>query len=121
MDEKRFILEDGFSLTPGMLLEGLEHFRASFPDVQFTYTSIKEEREGKVVIDGFKCKGTHTGQAYAPAPGLPAIEAKGTVCENDEERVLLEMCEGKILFCQVVALGSYTGFLGFYEQIGGSV
>ena len=55
------------------------------------------------------------------APGLPAIPATGKFRENDEERFCLKLNQGKIVSCHVIALGTYTGFAGFYEQIGGSL
>ena len=109
-------------ITPVQVADNMESFRRSFPDVKFSYDSIKEDEPGVVVMEGVKCIGTHTGEPYTMVPGVfPAIPATGIHCMNDEEIMDFTFKDGKIRKMKIIALGSSSGFSGFYQQIGGSL
>ena len=119
--EPRYEFEDGMSFSPADMANMLQFTRKSFPDFRMTYESIKLEGSKAVTIEGAYCKGTHTGDPYAPAPAFTPIEAKGVAVENSEERFWLEVNDtGKIITCKCYSLGNKSGPVGFYEQIGGS-
>lgn len=120
--EKRMVLEDGFAFTPRQSAQTIIACRNAFPDLKFTYESITEKVPGKVVIEGFQSSGTHTGAPYSLGPGFAPIAATQKHCSNDPERFCMDLDEDhKISRNFVIALGSYSGLAGFYEQIGGSM
>ena len=104
--------------TFAQIMEGIHK---SFPDVYFQYKNISESPDdpNMVLVDGFFCTATHTGELYAFAPGVPAIPAKGIAVKNDEENFYFTMKDGKIDAVELLAFGSLTGPAGLYEQIGG--
>ena len=81
----------------------------------FVHESIKSAgRNSNVVyVEGLRCQGTHTGKPFTIAPGaLPEVPPTGKLCQNDEERLCVEIEDGKIKAIRVYALGSTTGFIG---------
>ena len=121
-EKKRYVFEEGMRLTPVEVAQMLLLIRSSFPDFKFTYDSIEVEANNKVTVEGLKAFGTHTAAPFAFPPGVvPPISAAGVFCENDEERVWLELDKNwKIKTCHIIAMGDKTGPIGLYEQIGGS-
>ena len=117
----RYHFEDGLSLKPGDLVDTLIMTRKCFPDFHCAYKDIKSDSDRTVSVEDAYCAGTHTGEPFSPAPGMPAIPAAGVAVKNDEERFCLELDEnGKIKACRVISFGAMSGPLGFYQQIGGS-
>jgi hypothetical protein len=119
-EESAAIAEDHPPIPARATAEGIGRLHASFPEIKFAYKSIEQKGPDRVVIEGIRCSGTHTGVPYSMVPGVfPAIEATGIACINDEERFWFNIKDNKIDTLEVVALGTLSGPAGFYEQIGG--
>ena len=121
-NKKRYIFEDGQSLKVGEVAQAQILIRKSFPDFKFNYTSMEVLLgPNTVTIEGLQASGTHTGEPFTYAPTIPAIPATGIHCANDEERAIIEFDDetGKIKTIRVISMGTKTGLIGLYEQIGG--
>ena len=97
-----------------------ERMTRSFPDVQFGYDSIKETRPGEVIVEDWQCTATHTGAPYSFGP-FPPIPRTNRRCINDLERLYFTIENGKVSEVTVIALGSLSGIVGLYIQIGGKL
>ena len=121
-EKSLMVPEDHQGYPAREVAKGFCNLYRSFPDLHFSYKSIKETKPNCVFVDGIEATGTHTGEPYTFVPGVfPAIPAAGTRVKNDEESSLFKMRDGKIGTWEIVAFGSLTGPAGFYEQIGGSL
>lgn len=117
-----FIPED-VDPIPMKILAGVNvHLHMSFPDMEFSYESIKQRGPDLVVVEGAQFSGTHIGEPYTAMPGmLPALPPSGTYVLVDKERWFFEMEGEKVKSWTVVALGPVTGPAGVYESLGGSL
>lgn len=120
------ILEDGEEHKAEQCSALFHLTHASFPDFCMKYGKVTEQfskDEIIVEIHAVYATGTHTGEPYTIMPGLlPAIPPSGKYTEDDEQMIVLHMNkDAKITKCQVVALGTATGFAGFYTAAGGDV
>lgn len=118
-DQSKFRLEDGFSMTPKEWAEGSLLVYNSFPNMKFEFKELKETGPNEVVAEGLNFSGTHTGAPFTFAPPFPEIPTTGIHVVNDEERFVFRLKDGKIDVLTVIALGTYTGPPGVYEQVGG--
>ena len=130
-EDSPVILEDGerYKAKDCSGLFYLTHL--SFPDFVMKYDTNVAEKTGfkdgikfvEVTIDAMYATGTHTGAPYSIIPGqLPAVPTSGKYVENDEQRISLLFNEdGKITQTQVIAMGTHTGFAGFYTRAGGTI
>ena len=119
--EAKCLFEDGFTITLKEWAAAAKEVKASFPDMRFDYEAIKEIGTGKVAIEGLRFSGTHTGDPFTFAAAFPAIPPTGIRVVNDEERLELEIKDGKISGMLVISIGLHTGPAGVYEKIGGSL
>ncbi|CAB9530051.1 hypothetical protein SEMRO_2722_G335590.1 [Seminavis robusta] len=123
-EDSKIILEDGEAYSPAACAPLLYATYLSFPDLAFPHAPIKDNPKdpNSVDIEEIYVSGTHKGAPYTLMPGaLPEVPPSGKFISNDEQRFLLKMKNGKIQKCEVVALGSFTGFAGLYTQAGGSL
>ena len=121
-ETSRFVLEDGFAMPMNQWARTTSQCKASFPDMKFTYKTLKEASPTQVLIDDVRFSGTHTGAPFTFAPQFPPIPTSNKFVQNDEERFVFDMTQdGKIRHLHVIALGCYTGPPGVYEQLGGSL
>lgn len=123
-DKVQVCFEDVPPITSRQLIEiALHVIRPSFPDMDFTYSSIRPVGgDPKVLcVDELVCTATHTGIPYSiPGTPFPPIAATGTRCVNDPERVILYLDDSeecKIQKMEFIALGNTTGLMGLYEQV----
>lgn len=104
----------------------------SFPEFDMPWAEMKMEKGNdtskknyiKVTVEGLHAKGTHTGAPYTIMPGkLPTVPASGIYCFNDEQTLVFTMNKetGKVKKYEVIAMGSMTGFIGFYTRCGGDL
>ena len=99
----------------------------SFPDFVYTRDGpIQYADSPNIATWTAVVKGTHTGAAYSPLPGVPATPSKGVACQNDPEKVTVSFQSGsgltKISKLTAEALPGGKGFsgpVGFYLQAGG--
>ncbi|CAB9496819.1 expressed unknown protein [Seminavis robusta] len=113
-------LEDGKSLTGEIFAAERQKVYKSFPDITFTYESLKEDGHGVVVVDELHVCGTHTGEPYGFAHFPPAPTSNRRVV-NDPERLWFKVKDGKVVLMQVISLGDVTGPPGLYVQVGGKL
>ena len=130
------------SIDSPVILEDGEAYRAedcsklfvlthrSFPDFVMNYGEVVELKTSdkhnyvEVEVTTVFATGTHTGTPYTIIPGvLPEIPPSGKPVENDEQTFVLTLDKktAKIIKCQVIAMGTHTGFAGFYTRAGGDV
>ena len=67
----------------------------AFPDLAFTFTSVRETTPGTVVIDGFCASGHHMGAPMTLA-NEPSIPATGAYLENRPTTLTLKITNGKV-------------------------
>ena len=119
-DNTKVVFEDGLSITARILAEcACSVLCPSFPDLNFAWKSIHvDPGNPKIVyVEDIVCSGTHTGTPYT-FNGLPPIEASGTKCSNDPERMILHLDDDYLIRkLEIIALGGMTGLMGFYEQL----
>ncbi|CAB9530050.1 expressed unknown protein [Seminavis robusta] len=123
-EDSKVVLEDGESYSPLACAQILYSTYLSFPDLKFPYAPIQDNPKDPncVYIEEIYVSGTHKGAPYTLMPGvLPEVQPSGKFISNDEQRFILKMKNGKIQKCEVVAMGSTTGFAGLYTQAGGSL
>lgn len=113
--------EDELTMTALQILEEVRKLYMSFENFHFHYTSIKEVRPGKVLVEDLCATGTHTGVPFAFA-NYPAIPANNKHVVLDEERLWFTVNEdAKICRWEITALGNLTGPPGMYVSVGGKL
>ncbi|CAB9496817.1 expressed unknown protein [Seminavis robusta] len=112
--------EDAPSITAAMWASETEKLSKSFPDIQYSYESIKQDHHGLVVVEELQVSGTHSGEPYSFAY-FPPVPTTNKHIINDPERVWFKVKDGKIALVQDISLGDLTGPPGFYVQIGGKM
>ena len=122
-EDTPIILEDGERYKPEQCNQMFDITFRSFPDFKFSYGKIEEIKPNQVTVEGLHATGTHTGAPYTIMPGtLPAVDPSGKTISNDEQLLIFHFDENqKIKKLEVIAIGSYTGFVGFYTRAGGDL
>ena len=113
------ILEDGEAYKTDALNKGFVGLYESFPDFKMQWSDVMavDKKPNRIGVEGIFASGTHTGKPYSLLPGvLPEIPPTGKYVVNDEQRFEFEVRNGKIIKVEVFALGTYTGFSGFYQR-----
>lgn len=116
--------EDAPSITAAEYSEMVLMCAASFPDIQFNYASVREEKPGQVVVEKLRVGGTHTGAPFGGfGPNAPPVKASNLYCVNDPETTWLDLnAEGKFVKFQILMQGGgFGGPLGLYKQTSGQV
>lgn len=120
-EDVNFHFEDDIVLPAKVMVPGMHELYASFPNLNFHNSQIKEIRPGVVVIEEQVVQGTHTGAPYKFANYRPVPRSNKHVV-LDAERVFCEMDEnGKIAKYEMIALGSMVGVHGLYLGVGGKM
>ena len=112
-------------LNKSKLAGAIGNLIASFPDLTFNLNKVapKQNSDGSWSAD-IVVMGTHTGGAFSPQDGLPAIETTGTCVKiGPETFTLWTDAAGKVCKTEITPLGEGHphGPPGFYLGIGGSL
>lgn len=92
----------------------------SFPNMTWSWKSIKEISPGTVLLSGFGGRGTHTGKPYE-FPPYPPIPATNKRVVDTELNVTAMIKDGQMINALIDSFGKEVGPAGFYNQIGGII
>lgn len=88
---------------------------AAMPDLRMNYVPAKSD--GSHTEGTVKLTGTHTGEFFLPAPGIPRVPATGKVIANPTEHVWVTVKDGTLANWRVEQVPN-GGLAGILKQMG---
>ena len=117
-----FMTPDKMKMTKETLPKGLGNLMSSFPDLTFTAVEAPKEVEPGKWAALTEVTGTHTGEAFAPAPHLDKVPTTGKAVKIGPEVFTLYLTDDKkvkAVTIECLHAGKPVGPPGFYTEIGG--
>ena len=117
-DQAKIYFEDGLTVSAKRSCETFQQLYRCFPDIQWLYDSVEPQKNGSIVVNETRARGTHTGEPFVLfGKDEKTVQPTGKKFENDPARFFFKVEQGKIKSITVVALGTKTGPVGIYEDL----
>ena len=87
----------------------------AFPDLTFSYTSVREVEPGKVVFEDYWAEGHHTGGPLQ-FPPHPPVPPTGALVRDEPIRLTVTVKNDKVVDMVAETFGGLAGPPGFYAK-----